>query len=766
MSQRTPDGRLRMKHVFISHAGKDTPIAETLYNDLKDVGHDVRIDRQELKFGDDTIEFMNNAIADAHTVLIIFSQHTDAAVWQRKEINAAVWNETAQDGGKVIVLKVGAVAKLPPLLGPKLYGALDPDHYKDTLKKLCTEINSLASATALVCEALREGSENPFWRVRAEYFEEMPKLLAEAFSPPVSAKIRLLEQMLPCFLEGSRGTGKTMLLLSLRARILATRSDSAVGLPQLFGVYVRLERGAFCNAGIHTADRRLKDDIERSDLVQLTDLFSQEFYVCLVESLLSELAFCVKHGHITLSHNEHSQLVTALAALIKGTPSPRLVDCEELLGTLAEMHRLLADFVRRKFIYREPVNVPFTHFDIDLFKGVVAIVRKHIPILQKTQITILLDEYENLFAYQKVVVNSLIKLGPPAFSVKIARKAGTEETPATTLGQDLQESHDYTRIPLIYSVDDDADFSRYLQLLENMVKRTLVSHNLSNLDLAALLPADNCDEIPPDALRREVLPLLKVSNDEFATWDEAKQTSKLTYYREAAIYRHLYGKPGRRTKKRFSGHKDLAFVSSGVIRYFQEIIGMAFHLQVSSGDGAAMPILPKHQSEAVHTVSDHNLSMLSRNVESLGETLKFFLLDIGDCLRQKLLFHTSEPEAARIAIKDPESLRSTTFANLSRMVHIGVKEGVFQTVEGRPGIRPKHVDDPQPVEVNIARIFAPTLQISPRLRWATLFTCSELTGLLSQDERRKTKSKVIGRLSGKKEKSDDNQATLFKGTEE
>lgn len=755
-----------MKHVFISHAGKDTPIAVKLYNDLTDVGHDVCIDRKELTFGDDTIAFMNNAIAEAHTVLILFSEHTDAAVWQRKEINAAVWNETAQDGGKVIVLKVGTVAKLPPLLGPKLYGALDPDQYKDTLQKLCTEIKSLDSATSLVCKVLGEGSENPFWRIRAEYFEEMPRLLAEAFSPPISAQFRLLEQMHPCFLEGSRGTGKTMLLLSLRARILAARSNSPVGLSQLFGIYVRLERGAFCNAGIQTADSRSDGDIERTELVQLTDLFSQEFYLCLIESLLSEIAFCLKSGHLSLSASDHSQLVTAIGNLTKAADSARLMDCDELLDALAEMHGSLAEFVRKKLIYRQTADVPFTHFDIRLFRRVVDAVRKHIPFLRSAQITILLDEYENLFSYQKVVVNSLIKLGSSAFSIKIARKAGTEEASATTLGQDLQETHDYTRIPLVYSVEDDADFSRYLQLLENMVQRTLASNNLASLDLAALLPAGPSDEIPPDAIRREVVSLLKMTDEEFDEWDVDKQSTKLTYYREAAIYRHLYGKPGRRTKKRFSGHKDLAFVSSGVIRYFLEILGMAFHLQVSSGDGDAIPILPKHQSEAVHTVSDHNLSMLSRSVECHGETLKYFLLDLGDCLRQKLLFHTSEPEAARIAIKDPESLLVAAFDDLNTMIHIGVREGVFQTVDGRPGIRPKHVDDPQPVEVNIARIFAPTLQISPRLRWATLFTCPELSGLLSRDERRKTKSKLIGRLSGKKVKKTDDHATLFGGTEE
>lgn len=745
-----------MKHVFISHAGKDSGIADTLFNDLKDVGHDVCIDLKELRYGDDTIEFMNTAITEAHTVIIIYSQHTDAAVWQRKEINAAVWNETAQDGGKVIVVKAGTVT-LPPLLGPKLYGSLDAEQYKATLQKLCTDIASQPSATTLVGEALKENSANPFWRVRAEYFEEMPALMAEAFSPPVSGTFANWEEMLPCFLEGSRGTGKTMLLLSLRARILAARTlvskaptEKSKSLSELFGIYVRLGRGAICNAGVVTSEGLLREGVDKSDLVPLTDLFSQEFYLCLVESLVSELAACLKEQHIHLDSTVHAALVTAVAGLVCGGTSSRLVDCDELLGLLATMHVRLADYIRRKFIYREPASVPFTNCDSDLLKRVIGEVRKHVPLLSRSQFTILLDEYENLLDYQKVVVNSLVKLGPPHLSVKVARKAGTAETSATTVGQELQESHDYTRIPLIYSVEDSADFARYLTLLENMVRRTLASHHVPDCDLAALLPGDNSEEIPAEQLLHEVASLLRVSAKDFSAWSEAKKSEAMTYYREAAIYRSLYGKAGRRTKKRFSGHKDLAFVSSGVIRFFQEMVGMAYHLQsAAAGSKASFPLMPVYQSEAVHIVSEHNLSMLSRNVETVGETLKYFLLDLGDCLRQKLLKHSSEPEAGRIAIKDPEALTEHQHEALNRIMHVGVKEGVFQTMDGRPGIRPKHVEDPQPVEFNIARIFAPTLQISPRLRWPTVLSCGDLSGLLATTRRRKTKASIINRLSGK-----------------
>ena len=79
---------------------------------------------------------------------------------------------------------------------------------------------------------------------------------------------------------------------------------------------------------------------------------------------------------------------------------------------------------------------------------------------------------------------------------------------------------------------------------------------------------------------------------------------------------------------------------------------MAYHLQMSSGTSCSLTIAPSYQSQAVHTVSNHSLATLSRNVETYGEQLKYFLLDLGDCLRHKLLHHGSEPEAGRLAIKD------------------------------------------------------------------------------------------------------------------
>src|SRR5438270_14237 len=94
-----------------------------------------------------------------------------------------------------------------------------------------------------------------------------------------------------------------------------------------------------------------------------------------------------------------------------------------------------------------------------------------------------------------------------------------------------------------------------------------------------------------------------------------------------------------------------------------------------------------------------------------------------------------EPEAARVTIEDPELLDQPELEPLRKILNVGVREGAFQTKEGRPAFKPKHRSDPQPAELNICRIYAPVLQISPRLRWRTRVKCKLLLGLVIPERR-------------------------------
>jgi hypothetical protein len=376
---------------------------------------------------------------------------------------------------------------------------------------------------------------------------------------------------------------------------------------------------------------------------------------------------------------------------------------------------------------------------------------------------VLLDEYENLLPYQQPIVNSLVKLGPPDISVKVAKKLASDDTSATTAGQELQEPHDYSRIVLVYDVEDGSDLRRYHDLLRHMVHNLCACERIDGVDADLVLPGDDSGEVPQDRFFEEVAKLAKMLPSQLEALPDMTKREKLTYYGEAAIYRVLLGGKGRHRDKRFAGFRELAFISSGVIRYFQEILGVAYHLTYGpDGPPTSAIVLPaEKQSQAVHIVSQHNLTTLSRNVENHGEELKYFLLDLGDCLRHKLLNHSSEPEAARLTIQDPEMLGEVEMLPLRRLLSIGMREGVFQTKEGRPAFRPKHSSDPQPSEFAISRIYAPVLQLSPRLRWRTTVTCRALLGLAMPGNRAKAMSELKTTLVRQKAPRETSQKSLL-----
>jgi hypothetical protein len=738
-----------MNHIFISHAGGDSAVAERLYEDLKNAGHEARIDKCELRLGANSIQFMNEGIAQAQAVVILFSKSTPSASWQKIEIDGAVWNEIQQGGATCIVIRLDSTP-LPPLLGLKVFASLDPDHanYEDILSRLCATVFSPTTSSSVVADAFRSDSRNPFKRVRAEFFEDVPRLLADAFAPPDAMKMSALEEMKPCLLEGPRGTGKSMLLLALRARNLSSRKG-VHAISRLFGFYIKLSRGAVCSAGVSSDQNTDPKSLQEGDMVQLADAFSQELMLCLLESLFSEIRFCIRESYLTCDAYCEQVLASMIYKKLRRAEVPHQMMIDDLLERLADIHRELADFIRRKFIYREVISVPIAVLDIEMFKDVLHFVKQTIPALQSSMFVVLLDEYENLFPFQQRVANALVKLAAPDFTVKVAKKLGVNEISGTTTGQELQEIHDYNRVPLVYDVENVSQMKLYRGLLKSITEKLLAGTGLTPCDVTTLLPKATGLEIDHEPWLKEIANLHKISVSELEDLPAAQKDEKITYYSQAAIYRVLYGRGGRQKNKSFSGFDDLAFLSSGVIRYFLEILGVAFHLQHADGFPASGPITftPEIQSKAAHIVSQHYLTTLSRNVEVYGEQMKYFVLELGDCVRHKLLHHTSEPEAGRLTIIDPQNLEDSRFSEIQKVLSLGMREGVFQTREGRPAFKPKHSSDPQPVEVSICRIYAPVLQISPRQRWRTNLSCHELLSLWEPVSRAKAKRTLLRKLA-------------------
>ena len=556
---------MAINHIFVSHASADAAAATQLAEHLKNAGHDTKIDTCDLSLGDNAIAFMNDGIANAHTVIILFSEHSVGAKWQQLEIDSAVWNEVAQNGGRCIVLRLDD-AIVPPILGRKVYGKLD---FQDSaalrklIEDLCQVLLPEKSASSVIAEALRNNSKNPFRHLRAEFFEDRPDLHTKAFAPPDALTVGSLEEMKPCFLEGSRGTGKSMLLLSLRARNFLMRNKQKNEGITLFGFYLKLSRGAICNAGVASGGN-LDPNATALDTAQISDIAAQELIIQIIESLLSELTYAIAKQLITQDRMFEKALAEAADTLLFDTHQNACSSIDQLLDKLADSHKRVADFIRRRFIYGEHPTVPVTTFDLEQLKRMVQLIRRHTPSLKESLFVILLDEYENLFPYQQRIVNGFVKLGPPAISVKIAKKLASNDTSATTTGQELQETHDYTRLPLVYDVENPTQRGIYSDLLRHIVQNIFRTESLGTVDINQLLPEDGNPEIPEDKLKIEIAKLCKVTLEEFDAWPEERRRDKWTYYKEAATYRVLFQPKGRHTEKRFAGFAQLAFLSSGV----------------------------------------------------------------------------------------------------------------------------------------------------------------------------------------------------------
>ena len=205
--------------------------------------------------------------------------------------------------------------------------------------------------------------------------------------------------------------------------------------------------------------------------------------------MFSELDYCAKHGLIECDRNVERRLCEAADDLLfdAGDGGGRLVrrpaeaNSESCTSGWPSSSAAVSS-IRSRFPCQRRRST------LDQFKRVVQLVRRNVPPLASSMFVVLLDEYENLFLHQKRLVNSLVKLGAPQMSVKISRKLASGDTPATTTGQELQEIHDYTRVSLVYNLDDPGERKAYCGLLRHMVGNMVALEGDRPFDMDQLLP--------------------------------------------------------------------------------------------------------------------------------------------------------------------------------------------------------------------------------------------------------------------------------------
>jgi hypothetical protein len=206
----------------------------------------------------------------------------------------------------------------------------------------------------------------------------------------------------------------------------------------------------------------------------------------------------------------------------------------------------------------------------------------------------------------------------------------------------------------------------------------------------------------------------------------------------------------KRKPRTYAGFSDFVLLSSGIISNFLELCKLAFYRAQGEGCDIASghPIPWAIQNDAVYDTSRAYFDGIGRNIEETGPAIAQWVLDLADIFRGKLLSHSSEPEAARIMLRNPEALPEPANAPLSRILEDATRWSVLHTQSQASAYFPKHKSDVRSNDYYFNRILCPILRLSPRPRWPTVFDVEELCALRCASTRAHTRNTLVKKHGG------------------
>lgn len=588
--------------------------------------------------------------------------------------------------------------------------------------------------------------QNPFLLVRAEDFNHNYPKLARLFQDtPEWDSIQSRTDNV--FMEGGRGTGKSMFLRRLTAQATlaakrlqdpnATFDEASV---DYFGVYVKLTRGYYDQFdSIETVNKGAGSILAQHQLnIEIFDAFVDTLLWLVNEHGLPNLI-----GHL-------DSVTEELGSLFPRAPEVHSLDDLQRVVVRFEQEQITT-YYREGAFGRDASYQGSACETVGFLRKLSQVFRRRLFPTREIRLFLLIDEFETLVEIQQVALNTVMKMRLPDLTSKIAvRKAGRKTADTFTQGDPIQQPRDYIEIPLDY----DVNVAEYSKLLVGIAAKRLEYVRYPDTDIRQYLPEhDPEQEVPREQLESE----LRIIWDSGQRRKEEIDPEFRTNYELAATYRCL-AKTGRR--KYYCGFKQYVFLSSGITSNFIELCKYAFYFALSDQlPLREQPQIPWFlQTEAVYRVSQRLLATIDGNVPIVGSTLARLLVDIGSILRQRLLNHPSEPEANRLAVPDFDDLSHQRYSLLAEVIDGAIVWSVLHLEAPGQAFRPKRAVRPPNAELIINRIYCPALEISPRARWRVYVKLQELMGLVDSNLHDKTfqrLTRLLGSASG------DSQAGLF-----
>lgn len=750
--------------VFISFTDNGSEYADKLEKDLKEQNIATWIYKQRIKPGKTWLREIDTALYQVDYVLgVITENYLDSIGGD--EAYAKISEGLKKKDVRFIPLFFIPIKEVKSVIIPGLQGFDFSKDYEEGFYKLIKFLKQeeKEDAKELLTKIESPESPNPFRRVRAEYFHDDYKLLALVFAEPEKEIYDMIQESKPIVIFGGRGSGKTMILKSLIPEVVISRlnvntfQDARKRGVNFFSIYFRLKKGSlliydyhpivemgFLKTGLKKNYNLYKSLIEKLKNNQLDSepvleaginaawaISLNEINLKILKTSIQNLRRLQEKNFIKISRKTEGEIVNRVIEKLNLPTVSNLKTFDDLIGLIDRELKNIERYLQNLAIPYATPEAKWCRTGIEFLDEIFEILTNLIVDLNKTQVYLLFDEFENLRPFQQTIINEWIKTARN-FTVKVASKFESMYTNMTLQRQPLQDGQDYFTLTLDYDLFDSSRKKQYQNLLLQICHKLLDIEKYKEKNIKKILGEHKELELPQKVIDDEIENIRKEAGLEFSP-------EKITEYRNklgmAAIFRLLRKREkveGRKSRKKtYGGFETYTYLSSGIIRVFLNLAGMAFY---------------KAESEGINVKEGEKIPI---NLEEYGEMMYQFIVDLGDIFRERLLYHATEPETLTISLTDPYTIVPNSLLDL--LLSHSTRESILYKRMETSAMKPKQTSKIKPREYMISRIYSPILEISYRPRWprGSEFTASELMSLLNPKTRGKTKRKLQQRQRGK-----------------
>jgi hypothetical protein len=770
--------------IFISYTKSGSNHAEALQKDLNEQDIGLWIDKACLIPGQIWLKEVDQSLYQVDYVLGVITEDYLYSIGG-VEAYAKITEGLNKKDMRFIPLFFVNPKNVPSVIVPALQGFSFHKSYDEGLHNLLRFLKGeqKEDARELLTKVESSESKNPFRRVRAEYFHDDYSLLGIAFAEPEKEKYELLRESKPVIIFGGRGSGKTMILKSLIPDVLSARlnvktfNEAKKKGVNFLSVYFKLKKGSlliyddhpvlemgFQKTGIskdYELYKRLMDKLRKNEILDEPILTAginaawtislNELNLKILKTIIQTLERLQEKSFIEINRMTEETIVNQLTF--------KLIAQENVtIKTFNALEKYIDQELQKIETYSQNLAIPFTNPvvnwcrpGLDFLDDACEIIARNVPDLNDARFFMLFDEFENLRPFQQIIINEWIKTASN-FTVKLTAKfEGMYTRETNEPGQPLQAGQDYFTFELDYDLCDEKKKARYQNLLLQISQKLLTIEDYAEKDISKLLEVSKERELPQETIDNEINNIRTAAGLNFLPEKISDYRNKLEI---AAIFRLLRKREkieGRKTKKKmYDGFETFSYLSSGIIRIFLNLVGMAIYKAEDDGiavrEGKSIPA--QHQTWAANVVSKAWLEKIPINLEKYGETMYQFIVDIGEIFRERLLYHSNEPETLTISVKDPEVIEHSGLLKL--LLCHSVKESILYEKKEPSTMKPKHPCSAAK-EYSLNRIYAPVLEISYRPRWPRVsnFTTLELKEFLNPKNRTKVKRLLRRRQHGR-----------------